>query len=379
MEHRVFEAMYTARPRGTDSMKLRIIPRPIFVSLLAALLTLSMPLAGLAADELQTGSSAIVGGTGGSGLRVRSGPGPTNNVLATLPDGESVEITGAPIESNGLVWYPVKSTKVKGWSNAEYLRAAGGQSAEIMASARSELVEADAGSGPEMRILQLLNEARASRGLNPLAWNAELAKASIVHAEDMARRGYMDHTNPEGQDPRDRASKAGYIVPPRSTWLVIETISARATPEAAMGFLLGDQLHAGVLLRPMWREIGTAYVKGGPYGQFWVLNFGCRPNVLPAFASVGKAGASVDIMLTNELCTPNGQGEFMGKAVDVQLSPNKDFSGADWEPFSSLKTVKNPGQRMYVKLRDAQGRTAQNDLAISGIVTAAGQTEPIKP
>jgi uncharacterized protein YkwD len=372
------EAIYTARPRGMDSMKSRIIPRHLIASILAAFIALSVPLGTLAADELQAGSSATVGGTGGSGLRVRSGPGPTSNVLATLLDGESVEITGAPIETGGLVWYPVKTAKARGWSNAEYLRPPSGDSLEIMASARSELVAADSGSGPEIRLFQLLNEARAARGLNPLAWNAELARASTTHAQDMARRGYMEHTNPDGQDPRDRAFKAGYIVPPRSPWLVIETISARATPEAAMEWLLSHQQHAGVLLRPNWREAGAGYVKGGPYGQFWVMNFGCRPNVLPAFASAGKADISVDITLTNELCTPNGQGEYMGKAVDVQISPNQDFSGADWEPFATLKTVKNPSTRMFVKLRDAQGRTTQNDLNITGVVTAAGKSEPIK-
>ena len=62
-----------------------------------------------------------------------------------------------------------------------------------MASARSELVGADAGPSPEMKMFQMLNEARTSRGLNPLAWNAELAKASSGHAADMARRGYMEN------------------------------------------------------------------------------------------------------------------------------------------------------------------------------------------
>jgi uncharacterized protein YkwD len=346
--------------------------------MIAMLITALLPRIAHAADELKPGSSATVNGTEGSGLRVRTGPGPTSNVITTLREGESVEITGEPVESNGMVWYPVKAAKLAGWSNAQYLSGSSEGGDQIMTSALSELVAADAGDGPEMRIFHLLNEARKARGLNPLAWNAELAKASTAHAEDMARRGYMDHNSPEGLDPRDRASKAGYIIPSKSPWLVIETISARATPEAAMDFLLGHGPHAAVLLRPTWREAGAAYVKGGPYGQFWVINYGCRPNVLPVFATTGKAGKSVDITLTNELCTPNGQGDYMGKAVDVQISDNKDFSGANWEPFDTLKTVKEPSPNMYVKLRDAQGRTAQSDVAISGAVTAAGRSEPIK-
>ena len=149
--------------------------------------------------------------------------------------------------------------------------------------------------------------------------------------------------------------------------------------DASSAPLLTNQQHAGVLLRPGWRETGGGYVQGGPYGQFWVMNFGCRPNVLPVFASLDKASLTANITFTNELCTPAGQGDYMGKAVDVQVSQNQDFSGANWEPFAPSKTVANPGPRMYVKLRDAQGRTAQNDLTIPGVVTAAGQTTPIKP
>ncbi len=365
-------------------MKSLFILRPLVLSTVAMLLVISTPRIGLGADEFQAGSSAVVSGTEGSGLRVRSGPGTTSNVLTTLKDGEKVEITGSPMESNGLTWYPVKSGRVSGWSNSQFLTVLkSGDSQDVTASTRSdatsELSASDAKDGPELRMVQILNETRVARGLNPLAWNAELAKASNAHAADMAKRGYMEHTNPEGLDPRDRATKAGYIVPPRTPWLVIETISARPTVEAAMGWLLGHQPHAAVLLKPVWREVGAAYVKGGPYGQFWVMNFGCRPNVLPAFASTGKVDLTVDITLTNELCTPGGQGNYMGKAVDVQISQNEDFAGADWEPFASQKTVKNPATRMYVKLRDAQGRTTQNDLSVSGIVTAAGDSTPIKP
>jgi uncharacterized protein YkwD len=376
-----FKAIYTvrARWRGMDSMKFRFFARPLVLSLLTTLLVLSRPLIVIAADALQPGSSAVVSGTDGTGLRVRSGPGPTNNVLTTLKDGERVEITGAPQESNGLIWYPVKSARATGWSNSQYLTVPASDGQDILASARSKPVTADASAAPEMKMFQMLNEARTSRGLNPLAWNAELAKASLGHAEDMARRGYMDHTNPEGLDPRDRATKAGYVVPPRSPWLVIETISARPSAEEAMQWLLTNQQHAGVLLRAGWREAGGGYVQGGPYGQFWVMNFGCRPNVLPVFASLDKASLTANITFTNELCTPAGQGDYMGKAVDVQLSQNRDFSGAVWEPFAPSKTIANPEPHMYVKLRDAQGRTSQNDLTIPGVLTAAGQTAPINP
>ncbi|MFN0073413.1 MAG: CAP domain-containing protein [Chloroflexota bacterium] len=355
---------------------LRVRPLALFV--LGTVLLLITPPAALGAEGLAAGATAIVSGTDGSGLRVRSGPGQTNPALTTLRDGEQVEITGAPLESGSATWYPVKSSRASGWSNAQYLKSVGSGPTEPAATSRLVYAAPEAAqSGPQIRMFQMLNEARVSRGLNPLAWNDELARASQAHAEDMARRGYMEHTNPEGQNPRDRAAKHGYTTPPRSAWLVIETISARPTVEAAMEWLLTHQQHAGVLLRHTWREVGAAYVQGGPYGQFWVMNFGCRPNVLPTFATVGRAGISVDLAFTNELCSPQGQGEFMGRAVDMQIATSPDFAGADWEPFAPLRTIANPSPRMFVKLRDTQGRTTQNDLALPGVMTAAGEASPI--
>lgn len=225
---------------------------------------------------------------------------------------------------------------------------------------------------PAARIYALLNEARVSRGLNPLALNPELSGASLLHAQDMARRNYMEHENPEGETPRDRAARAGYSVPRGTGWLVIETISARATAESAMGWLMADRQHSSVLLHPRWREVGVGYVEGGPYGQFWVLNFGCRPNVFPVFARTGPAAVTVDLQLTNEECWPPGLGDSMGRATEMQISMAADFSGAAWEPFSSTKVLANPAPRVYVRLRDDEGRVSVSDAAVSGLMVAAG-------
>ena len=103
---------------------------------------------------------------------------------------------------------------------------------------------------------------------------------------------------------RSRGRSAGYGAPANSAWLVLEVISARQTAEAAANWLLSDRLHRGVLLRGYWREMGAAYVEGGPYGQFWVVEFGCRPNV-PASQAEPTASGGVTLRLSNEECTPD--------------------------------------------------------------------------
>ena len=216
-------------------------------------------------------------------------------------------------------------------------------------------------SAPEQRIVQLINQARVAQGLGPLVLTPELNAAAKAHAEDMAAKGYMEHTAPNGSTPQSRAIKAGYEAPSNSAWLVLEVISARQTAEAAANWLLSDRLHRGVLLRGYWREMGAAYVQGGPYGQFWVVEFGCRPNVLPVIAEPTASGG-VTVRLSNEECTPYGSGEAIGKATEVMISDKPDFAGASWEPFVTTKTVSSAGN-VFVRYRDAKGKEVKTSTA----------------
>jgi hypothetical protein len=211
-------------------------------------------------------------------------------------------------------------------------------------------------STPEQRIVQLINQARIAQGLGPLALTSELNAAAKAHAQDMAAKGYMEHTALDGSTPQSRAIRHGYAAPANSAWLVLEVISARQTAEAAANWLLSDRLHRGVLLRGYWREMGAAYVEGGPYGQFWVVEFGCRPNVLPIIAEPTASGG-VTVRLSNEECTPHGTSEAIGKATEIMVSDKSDFSGATWEPFVATKAV-TKGGNVFVRYRDQRGREA---------------------
>ena len=62
----------------------------------------------------------------------------------------------------------------------------------------------------ERTAFDLTNDARISRGLSPLNWDAKLCRLARHHSEDMARRGYFDHETPEGLLPKARARAVGY-------------------------------------------------------------------------------------------------------------------------------------------------------------------------
>src|SRR5215210_3530749 len=100
--------------------------------------------------------------------------------------------------------------------------------------------------------------------------------------------------------------------------------------------------------------MGAAFVEGGPYGQFWVVEFGCRPNVLPVVAEPTSSGG-VTLRLSNEQCTPTGTTETIGKVTEVMISDKPDFDGATWEPFVTTKAV-NKGGNVWVKYRDRVGK-----------------------
>ncbi|MCB1171399.1 MAG: CAP domain-containing protein [Leptospiraceae bacterium] len=64
-------------------------------------------------------------------------------------------------------------------------------------------------SAEEARFVQLVNEHRKKVGCDPLKLNPVLMQVARNHTNDMARRDFFSHTNPEGESPFDRMKKAG--------------------------------------------------------------------------------------------------------------------------------------------------------------------------
>lgn len=55
-----------------------------------------------------------------------------------------------------------------------------------------------------------LNAYRAIKGRTPVAYSQVLERAAQAHAQDMARRGYFDHTGSDGSTIGDRLKAQGY-------------------------------------------------------------------------------------------------------------------------------------------------------------------------
>lgn len=62
----------------------------------------------------------------------------------------------------------------------------------------------------EMRdLMARINRHRRTIGCRPLEWDERMARVAQRHSEDMARRGYFSHVDPDGRDPFDRMRRAG--------------------------------------------------------------------------------------------------------------------------------------------------------------------------
>lgn len=127
---------------------------------------------------------------------------------------------------------------------------------------------------PEETMLRLLNAERKKHGLQELRLQSALTSAAQGHADDMQKRKYFSHENPEGLSPSDRAKQAGYVPPTcrgcRWEFIVAENIArGQKTVESVVRAWLQSAGHRRNILNPKLRDFGAAQS-----GNVWVQMFG---------------------------------------------------------------------------------------------------------
>jgi uncharacterized protein YkwD len=84
----------------------------------------------------------------------------------------------------------------------------------------------------ERRAFEKTNQARLEKGMEPLAWDADLCRMARQHSENMATQGYFAHETLEGLQLKDRARAIGI---PRFR-VIAENIAYNKGYEDAGGF-----------------------------------------------------------------------------------------------------------------------------------------------
>ena len=116
-------------------------------------------------------------------------------------------------------------------------------------------------------VFRMVNDERIDAGLEPYAWNTELAVSAQRHAQDMVDNGYFDHSSLDGRSFSDRANEAGYDASPSG-----ENI-AQGQRDAAqvMDSWMNSEGHRANILSGSSNEIGVGLVD-----FTWVQVFGRR-------------------------------------------------------------------------------------------------------
>ena len=156
--------------------------------------------------------------------------------------------------------------------------AQGGRTTWILLAAPLVAPAAADAASVSARVLALVNEARGRKrrcGFKrfepspPLAASATLQHAAKVQADDMARRGVMEHAGGDGSTPAERATRAGYA------WRTVgENVAAgQSTPEQVVAEWLGSPRHCANIMSADYTEMGVAFASSAR-GVYWAQVFG---------------------------------------------------------------------------------------------------------
>jgi serralysin len=133
----------------------------------------------------------------------------------------------------------------------------------------------------ETYFLQLVNDARAVAGVQPLAFDGELVAAARDHSAWMDATDTASHTGAGGSSIEDRIAAAGYEATQdgENIWylfgdgMALDTNAAEQLHQS----LMNSPGHRANLLNPSFEDIGIGLVEGDYQGRpavFVAQNFG---------------------------------------------------------------------------------------------------------
>lgn len=126
----------------------------------------------------------------------------------------------------------------------------------------------DAVTAARAQILTLVNQQRATAGCKPLTASSSLNTLAQNFSDDMAARGFFDHTDPDGNDPWDRAAKLGI------SNLGGENIAmGQPDAQAVMNAWMNSPGHRANILNCQYTTLGVG-VHFGSGGPWWTQDFG---------------------------------------------------------------------------------------------------------
>jgi uncharacterized protein YkwD len=125
----------------------------------------------------------------------------------------------------------------------------------------------------ENEVYAIVNAERAKDGCTVmLTTDLRLAKAARDHSEDMAAKGYFDHTSPDGRTFAERITAAGY------TWAGAgENIAkGQRTPAEVMRVWMNSSGHRANILNCGFHDLGVGLAYDARNTPIWTQDFGSQ-------------------------------------------------------------------------------------------------------
>ncbi|MEO8392747.1 MAG: CAP domain-containing protein [Chloroflexota bacterium] len=228
-------------------------------------------------------------------------------------------------------------------------------------------------------IIKTINTWRIAQGLWPLRENATLDKMALDQANyvlslpTMPQEGAL-HLGKFGEAPPARANLPQYAWPPYGTaqnTAVGEIAYTGYNAVAAQHFWDGSPIHHRTALSPAYREIGAAAIPQR-WGHLYFVDFGARPNVLPAIADMTDR----TLYLTNERYT-YARSPWIRNVLKVRLF---DADGrpldSDWETWQpEIHLPVEAGSSLYVEYLDESGVMVLAPVSLTGATNTPAPTQ----
>ena len=151
----------------------------------------------------------------------------------------------------------------------------------------------------ENRIHDLINLERHRAGLPPLAWNRSLHQIARNYSQDMARRRFFSHTDPEGHDFIDRYQRAGFNCASKISRFT-KSLGGENIAYNNLYPSIARQDERTVTSRNTEEQLAAAVVRQ------WMMSAGHRRNILtPYFQQEGigiAIGKDGKVLVTQNFC-----------------------------------------------------------------------------
>jgi uncharacterized YkwD family protein len=208
-------------------------------------------------------------------LNVREGPSTSFQSICKLDKGHTVSVMGKLGD-----WYAIyiPDTGIVGAVYGEYLELGSNNAITVASNEDTALKKApDKGSPPssklvlsedEQKLLDLVNQARAEKGLDALKVDENLMKTSRIKARDMIENNYFSHQSPTYGSPFDMMRQFDTVFKSAG-----ENIAGNKTVEGAFKAWMSSDSHKKNVLNPAFGFTGIGVENSPTYGKIFVQQF----------------------------------------------------------------------------------------------------------